>query len=40
MAGYTLPQTTLGYDFGVHILTVMQRAAFTFDSEQIAQTKN
>jgi hypothetical protein len=40
MAGYTLPQTTLGYDFGVHILTVMQRVAFTFDSEQIAQTKN
>jgi hypothetical protein len=33
-AGYPLSQTTLGYDFGVHVLTVMKRITHTLSPDE------
>jgi hypothetical protein len=37
-AGYPLPIMKLNQDFGMHILTVMQRIAFTFNPDKIPKT--
>lgn len=38
LAGYPLPVMKLNHEFGVHIFTVMQRVAFTFNTDANPET--